>query len=190
MTRCTFELSNNNGGPFQNICVKSGDKNLSLNVSRCPVPFGVSENNSKKDMSLVLGDKHTSMIMLFAQYDKDAMTKIEELIIEDNDGDIVYNQTVQQPNKKYDPYFKVRINDATLIYDDAKVLKSVNDIKKGAFVDVKFECGGIWVMKDIGKAGTTWYAKEIKILPMKKIGLAQQAQPAKQEVYEFNEDDM
>ena len=125
------------------------------------------------------------MIMLFAQYDKDAMTKIDELIAED--GDIVYNSTVQQPNKKYDPYFKVRINDATLIYDDAKVLKSVNDIKKGSFVDVKFECGGIWVMNDLGKAGTTWYAKEVKILPVKKVELAQ---PAQQEVYEFNEDDM
>ena len=72
-------------------------------------------------------------------------------------------------------------------YDSNKVLKTAKDITKGVFVDVKFECGGIWVMENDKKAGTTWYAKEIEILPVK----VEKTPPAtvSSTSYEFDDDD-
>ncbi len=200
MPGTTFTLDERSSGDFKNILVQSsGDKKLTLTIKHCLAPFGITDNNNKSEIVLSLGDKQSAMISLLTQFDTDAIKNIKSLWFTE-DEDFEYRPTLFQSNKKYPPNMRIRLNENTLIYDENKFVKNENDIHHGSYVDVVFECGGIWIMND--RSGVTWRAKEIKIKDHKKQdtsrSLSRSAptyqndknkEPSNMTQYAFNEED-
>ena len=169
-------------GIFKHVFVNNNDtnsdvmKNVSFEIEKVKTPFGVSysefNNDIKATISLSL-DKNQNHIIDFINDFETLLLKTAEdrsdhwfgKELNVSELKTMLKRSLYHKNKDFPPSLTLKVNPNVIVCDENRNVIKLSSIKKGQYVNVKFEIGGIWISNN--KFGITWKVIQIESLKYK-----------------------